>query len=384
MDKLLSENKLRIDQIASISITNQRETIVAWDKVTGKPLYNAIVWQCNRSAEICKELIALGYEKLVQRKTGLKIDSYFSGSKIKWLVENIVEVGEALESERLAIGTMDSWLIWKLTNGKHFLTEPSNASRTLLFDIYENQWDEELINLFGIKLSVLPEVVPSSSNFGTYLGIPIVGVMADSQAALYGQSCLVPGEIKITLGTGSSIMMQIGEKANYHDSSILTTIAWKSNDKTYYALEGIIRSCGDSLNWLEENLDMFEDIANVSNQVLSTQGKEDVFFVPALQGMGAPFWKQELAAAFIGMRRSTKKEDLLRAVLESIIFQIRAVIDSMESVSKTKIQTVKVDGGMINNHKLMEQLAILLNKDVELNAIEELSAIGCLKLTCIL
>lgn len=381
LSELLKQNKLKAHEIESISITNQRETIVAWDKVTGKPLYNAVVWQCNRSAEICKELIALGNEKLIQRKTGLKIDSYFSGTKIKWLVENIPEVGEALESDRLAIGTIDTWLIWQLTDGKHFVTEPSNASRTLLFDIYENHWDEELIKLFGINLSVLPEVLPSSSTFGTYSGIPIVGVMADSQAALYGQGCLETGEIKITMGTGSSVMMQVGEKANYCDSSILTTIAWETNTKTYYALEGIIRSCGDSLNWLEENLDMFEDIASASNRVLSTEGKEEIFFIPALQGMGAPFWKQELTAAFIGMRRSTKKEDLLRAVLESIIFQIRSVIDSMETVSKTKIQTVKVDGGMINNRILMEQLAVLLNKNLELNAVEELSAIGCLKLT---
>lgn len=381
LNQLLTDNQLEAQAIKSISITNQRETIIVWDKLTGKPLYNAVVWQCNRSTQICNELIALGNESLISEKTGLRIDSYFSGTKIKWLVDHIPDIQFALAQERLAVGTMDSWLIWQLTDGEYFVTEPSNASRTLLYDIYGNCWDEDLAALFGVKLSALPEVLPSSATFGSYRGIPIIGVMADSQAALYGQGCLETGEIKITMGTGSSVMMQSREKANYHSSSILTTIAWKTTDQTFYALEGIIRSCGDSLNWLEENLAMFDDIASASNHVLSQNSDEEVFFIPALQGMGAPFWDQQMTAAFVGMRRSTKKEDLLRAVLESIIFQIKTVIDSMENLSETTIRTVKVDGGMINNHKLMEQLAALLNKNLELNAVEELSAIGCLKLT---
>lgn len=381
LEELLNENNLSLEAIQSLSITNQRETIVAWNKRTGKPLYNAIVWQCSRSTDICKELIAQGKEQVINEKTGLKLDSYFSGTKIKWLVEHIPEVRSALEQEELAIGTMDTWLIWKLTNGERFATEPSNASRTLLYDIYENRWDEELVTLFGIRPSCLPEVLASTSAFGTYRGIPIIGVMADSQAALYGQSCLTKGEIKVTMGTGSSIMMQVEDNMNYHDSSILTTIAWKTENQTNYALEGIIRSCGDALNWLEENLSLFDDITLASNQVLQGTSDEEVFFVPALQGLGAPFWNQEMRASFIGMCRSTKKEDLLRAVLESIIFQIRAVIDAMEAVAKTKIQKIKVDGGMINNRRLMELMASLLNKDLELKSVEELSAIGCLKLT---
>lgn len=381
LEELLNENGLTPEAIQSLSITNQRETIVAWNKRTGKPLYNAIVWQCSRSTDICKELIAQGKEQVINEKTGLKLDSYFSGTKIKWLVEHIPEVRSALEQEELAIGTMDTWLIWKLTNGERFATEPSNASRTLLYDIYENRWDEELVTLFDIRPSCLPEVLASTSAFGTYRGIPIIGVMADSQAALYGQSCLTKGEIKVTMGTGSSIMMQVEDNMNYHDSSILTTIAWKTENQTNYALEGIIRSCGDALNWLEENLSLFDDITLASNQVLQGTSDEEVFFVPALQGLGAPFWNQEMRASFIGMCRSTKKEDLLRAVLESIIFQIRAVIDAMEAVAKTKIQKIKVDGGMINNRRLMELMASLLNKDLELKSVEELSAIGCLKLT---
>lgn len=379
-DQLFTETLLTPEQIESISITNQRETIVAWDRITGEPLYNAIVWQCNRTAEICEELIERGLSNLINEKTGLMIDPYFSGTKIKWLADNIPAIKEKSLKNELAIGTMDSWLLWNLSKEKVFATEPSNASRTLFYDINQNKWDQELAEIFGIACEDLPEIRSSSDNFGTLLGIPIKGVMADSQAALFGQACHKAGSLKVTMGTGSSIMMQLEDNNSYRDKRILTTIAWKTGDKTSYALEGIIRSCADSLNWLEEELGLFSKIAEASNEVLKQPTTESVFFVPALQGLGAPFWSKESSAMFVGMKKSTTKDDLLRAVLKSIVFQVKAVIDCMEEVTSIDIKDISIDGGVSHNHALMQMIANLLNKEIKLSNVKELSAIGALKM----
>lgn len=379
-DQLFTETLLTPDQIESISITNQRETVVAWDLVTGEPLYNAIVWQCNRTADICEELIEKGFSEIVNQKTGLKIDPYFSGTKIKWLVDNVPSIKEKSLNNELAIGTIDSWLIWNLSKEKTFATEPSNASRTLLYDINKNSWDRDLAAIFGISCSALPEIRSSSDTFGYLLGIPIKGVMADSQAALYGQACHKAGSLKVTMGTGSSIMMQLEDNNSYRDERILTTIAWKTGERTSYALEGIIRSCADSLNWLEEELDLFQNVAEASNHVLEKGLANSVYFVPSLQGLGAPFWSKESAAMFVGMQRSTTKEDLLCAVLESIAFQVKAVIDCMEEVTAITIQDISIDGGVSHNQQLMQLIADLLGKEIKLSNVKELSAIGALKM----
>ncbi|MDN2638025.1 FGGY family carbohydrate kinase [Enterococcus avium] len=379
INQAFTENQLHHSQIASLSITNQRETIVAWDKVTGKPLYNAIVWQCNRSIDICERLIQQGKADVISQKTGLRVDPYFSGTKIQWLYDEIPMIREKSQAAELAIGTMDSWLIWKLTNGEVFATEASNASRTLLFDIQNLRWDSELANLFHCHIEDLPEIRNSSDIFGSYQGIVIKGVMADSQAALFGQGCLKKGEVKVTLGTGSSVLMQMKKEGDFRDQRIMTTVAGVDNQGTSYALEGIIRSCADSIHWFNEEIASFLDINQACNLAVSGQS-EEIYFIPALQGLAAPFWLQESTGMFVGMRRKTTKLDLLRAILESIIFQIKAVIDVMEEVTGRKIKTVKVDGGVTKNTQLMILLADLLEKEVVINNMEELSAIGALNM----
>lgn len=381
IEKALTETRLLPDQIASLSITNQRETIVAWDKVTGKPLYNAIVWQCNRSLAICEQLINKGKSGFIQARTGLTIDSYFSGTKVKWLYDELPIISQKSRDSELAIGTIDSWLVWNLTQQQAFVTEPSNACRTLLYNIHTHVWDEELLELFGGSTKDFPEIKSSSEIVGYYLGIPIQGIMADSQAALYGQGCLKPGEVKATLGTGCSIMMQVGETDTYHDQRILTTVSQRQGNKTYYALEGIIRSCADSLRWFEEQVANLADISNLCNQVLAEKRQENVYFLPGLQGLGAPFWNNEATGAFIGLKRTTTRLDMLGAILDSIIFQIKAVIDVLEEVYGHKIQTIKVDGGVTRNSALIQRLANLLQKEIIVNNIEELSALGAMLLT---
>ncbi|MGC6767490.1 FGGY-family carbohydrate kinase [Enterococcus sp. LJL128] len=369
------EQKVQKEDILAISITNQRETILAWDKITGKPLCNAIVWQCNRSSDICEALIEQGLEKVINQKTGLRLDPYFSGTKIKWLTEKHPAIAGKSGTGELAIGTMDSWLLWNLTQEKVFATDGSNACRTLLYNINTQQWDEELIQLFGINQTDLPEIRAADENFGCYQGIPIIGVMADSQAALLGEACTSYGDVKITMGTGCSVMMQIREQNNLKNRQILTTVAWQKKNEAVYALEGIIRSCGDAVNWFCQTIAVSEGISDLCNEVL-LGNKEDIFFIPALQGMGAPFWDNTMTAAFFGIKRTTTEKEMLRAVLESIIFQIKAVTDAMEEVSGQAINQVFIDGGVSKNKALMILLASLLDKKVIVSEVEEYSALG--------
>lgn len=380
LSDVFTEKEITAAEVASISITNQRETIVAWDRSTGKPLYNAIVWQCNRSAGICAEMIAKGLEPMINQKTGLRIDPYFSGTKINWLVKEINAIKEKSGSGDLAIGTMDSWLLWNLTEGATFATEASNACRTLLYNISTMDWDPALIELFGIDVIDLPKLTPADAIFGYYQTIPIVGVLADSQAALFGEGCKEVGDVKITMGTGCSIMMQVQQQNQLRDQRILTTTAWQTEKDCAFALEGIIRSCGDAINWFSEQIAPLPNVAAICDQVLVRDTDEAIYFVPALQGMGAPFWHNQLTASFLGMKRTTTQQDLLRAVLESILFQIKAVIDVMEEVSGRMINHVMIDGGMSKNHPLMTMLATLLHKEVIVSEVEEFSAIGTMTL----
>ncbi|WP_086348018.1 FGGY-family carbohydrate kinase [Candidatus Enterococcus clewellii] len=373
---LFQENSLEYSDISALSITNQRETILAWDKTTGEPIYNAIVWQCNRSAALCESLIEQGMEELINQKTGLRIDPYFSGTKVKWLYDELPEVAEKSGTGELAIGTIDSWLIWKLTEGAVFATDASNACRTLLYNINTKTWDDELLQLFSIDHKDLPEIRKADSVFGAYQGIPIIGVMADSQAALLGEGCRAFGDVKITMGTGCSVMMQINKQNSLRDLRILTTTAWQQKKDEAYALEGIIRSCGDAINWFSQAITATDDISERCNKVLLKRKEESVFFIPALQGLGAPFWKNTETAAFNGITRTTTQEELLRAVLESIIFQIKAVLDVMEEVSNQPINQVFIDGGVSKNRPLMSLLATLLNKEVIVSEVEEFSALG--------
>lgn len=376
LEQAFVENQLTTEMIEGISVTNQRETIVAWDKVTGQPLYNAIVWQCNRSMEICEEMIQMGKESLINEKTGLRLDPYFSGTKVKWLVDNVSTVAEKSGTGELAVGTIDSWLIWHLTQQTVFATEASNACRTLLFNINELSWDSELIDLFGIHLLDLPEVRTSDELFGSYQGIPIKGVMADSQAALLGEECLASGDVKVTMGTGCSVMMQLEDTSQLRDQRILSTIAWQQHHQIAYGLEGIIKSCGDSINWFLTTFGNNEELGSFCDKVLDDQTDETVYFIPALQGLAAPEWNNKVTASFVGLKRTTTQADCLRAILESIIFQVKAVLDVMEEVTKYDVQCVHVDGGVIKNKSLMKRLATLLGKTVVLNDVEELSAIG--------
>ncbi len=377
---MLEETGLSEHDIQSLSLTNQRETVVAWNKSSGEPISNALVWQCNRSIDICERLIKDEKEAIIQQRTGLKIDSYFSGPKLKWLFENVDEMGKLANTGELAIGTIDAWLIWNLTDGEVFATEPSNACRTLLYNIYENSWDDVLCDVFLVPKNCLPEVRNSDDFFGTFYGIPIQGVMADSQAALYGQGCFNFGDVKMTLGTGSSVLMQIQNEVTLKSDNILRTIAFTNKQKTDFAFEGIIRSCGDTLTWLANELDFFETVEDGFKLAESVPDNGGVYLIPAQIGLAAPFWNSRPQAAFVGMNRSTTKAHLVRAGFESILYQLRAVIDELEVVSGMSLSDISVDGGVSRNERLMQMLANIIKKNIRVSFVEELSAVGVITL----
>lgn len=375
IDAVIDNNKLKYSQIKSISITNQRETILIWDKITGKTYGNAMVWKCNRGIEICEKLIENGFEDLIRNKTGLKIDPYFSASKLAHFFKNN-KISE-LEKKNLAIGTMDSWLIWNLSKEGNFYTEESNACRTLLFDIRNKIWNEELCKIFDVPIDALPKVVDSNTDFGTYKGIKISSVLADSQSALLGNKCLEEGQIKATLGTGSSMLLNFGNKI-CKDERIVTTIAWNKNGKTTYALEGIIKSYGDILNWGKNKLNLFSSYDEASKLALEDNNKTDVIFVPAIQGLSAPFWKPKAKGAFLNMSITSTKKDLIKAMFDSLAFQTRSVIDLYSEVLNKEIEEIFLDGGSTKNPFFMQLLADVTQKKLFVMDIEEASALGTL------
>lgn len=373
------------ENIDGLSITNQRETVVVWDKKTGEPLYRAIVWQCLRGDEICKEIKAKGYEEVIKEKTGLVIDPYFSASKIKWLLDNVVKN----YSDRIAVGTIDSWLIWKLTNGVH-ATDYSNACRTMLFNINRLDWDEELLGLFNIPRSAMPEVLPSDSIFGyTYCSgilkreIPICGVIGDSQAALFGQGCFKRGMTKATYGTGSSIMMNVENKLIYPSKGVVTSIGWGVKDEVVYVLEGNVHATGAAIKWLAENLGLISNLDEIENICSSLEDTEGVYFVPAFSGLGAPYWESEARGLIYGLTFKASKAHLIRAAVEAIAYQIRDVIEVLRDVAGAKIDELKADGGAAKNNFLMQFQADILGIPVIRSNMEDMSAFGAFLIGCL-
>jgi len=380
---VLSQSGTDLTNIAAIAITNQRETVLVWDRKTSKPVYNAVVWQCQRGAEICKILKEKGYGKMVEAKTGLIIDPYFSATGLKWILENVEGVRKKAEVGELAFGTIDSWLIWKLTGGKVHATDYSNASRTMLFNIYELEWDKELLDLMSVPESMAPEVKYSDDIFGyTEINdvfdreIPITGVMGDSHAALFGQNCYKKGMAKATYGTGSSIMMNIGKKPMKSPEGLVTSIGWGCKSKIDYVFEGNIHCTGDTIKWLVDDLELISD-ANVSENLAKSVGDNNgVYMVPAFVGLGAPYWDNKARACISGMPRSTKKAHVVRAALEAIAYQVKDLVDLMSSASGVALKKLRVDGGPTRNNFLMQFQADMLSCTIERTNVEEVSALG--------
>lgn len=379
----LSEKNISASQIAGIGITNQRETAVVWDKKTGNPVYNAIVWQSRQTAEICNELVENGYNDLFRDKTGLLIDAYFSGTKVKWILDNVEGAREKAERGDLLFGTIDTWLIWRLTGGKTHVTDYSNASRTLMYNIYDLKWDEELLDILGVPASMLPEVKPSSEIYGYtdevhFFGesTPIAGIAGDQQAALFGQACFETGMVKNTYGTGCFMLMNTGEKAVKSDNGLLTTIAWGIDGKVEYALEGSIFVAGSAVQWLRDGMRMFRDSAESEAYAARVDSTEGVYVVPAFVGLGTPYWESDVRGAVFGLTRGTEKEHFIRATLESLAYQTKDVLDAMEADSGISLKKLRVDGGAISNNFLMQFQSDILDVPVECPGISETTALG--------
>jgi glycerol kinase len=369
-------------QLSGIGITNQRETTVVWDRLTGEPLCNAIVWQDRRTAAYCDELKQKGLSELIRQKTGLVIDAYFSGTKIKWILDNIKGAREKAENGMLAFGTIDSWLVWKLTGGQIHITDVSNASRTMLFNIHTLQWDTEMLELLTIPASILPIAVPSSEIYGytknQFFGaeVPIAGIAGDQQAALFGQMCLEEGMVKNTYGTGCFMLMNTGETPRLSKNNLLTTIAWQINGKTTYALEGSIFMAGAVIQWLRDGLGIIKTAAEAEELALTVNDNGDLYFVPSFTGMGAPYWDQHARGLMIGVNRGTTRAHIARAALEGIAFQTMDVLSVMELDAQIKISELRVDGGASTNNLLMQIQADLLGIPVVRPQITETTAMG--------
>lgn len=380
---VLSEKNIQPEQIEGIGITNQRETTVVWDKVTGKPIYNAIVWQSRQTAGVCEELKAQGHEELFKDKTGLLIDAYFSGTKVKWILDHVDGARKRAEAGELLFGTIDTWLIWKLSGGKKHVTDYTNASRTLMYNIYALTWDEELLTLLDVPKSMLPEVCSSSEVYGltdksVFFGhaAPIAGVAGDQQAALFGQTCFEKGMVKNTYGTGCFLLMNTGEKAVKSESGLLTTIAIGIDGKVEYALEGSIFVAGSAIQWLRDGLRMFKTSAESEAYAERVESTEGVYVVPAFVGLGAPYWDSDVRGAVFGLTRGTSKEHFVRATLESLAYQTKDVLDAMEKDSGITLLKLRVDGGAVRNDFLMQFQSDLLNVPVERPIINETTALG--------
>ncbi len=370
------------DEIYGIGITNQRETVVVWDKATGAPVYNAIVWQCRRTAKRCEELAKSGLGKMIKEKTGLLLDPYFSASKIEWILDNVEGARERAERGELAVGTIDTWLIWNLTGGKIHATDYSNASRTMLFNINTLTWDEELLEIFNIPASMLPEVLPSSHVFGytdpSLLGaeIAIAGVAGDQQAALFGQCCFGEGELKNTYGTGAFLLMNIGNKPKINDSGLITTIAWGLDGKVSYAFEGSVFVCGAAIQWLRDGMRVIESAADSEYYASKVKDSGGVIVVPAFQGLGAPYWDPYARGMIIGLTRATNKYHIIRATIESMAYQTADVIDLMEKSADIKVSELAVDGGASANNLLLSFQADILGIPILRPECIETTALG--------
>jgi len=378
----LARARARPRDISALGITNQRETVIVWERETSKPVYNAIVWQDRRTASICQQLVQDRMEDLVRSKTGLLIDPYFSASKIAWILENVEGAREKAEAGKLAFGTVDTWLIWNLTSGKKHVTDYTNASRTMLFNVIDGKWDEELLRLFKIPKQIMPDVVWSSGEIGevtTTLGlspIPIAGIAGDQQAALFGQLCLNPGDAKNTYGTGCFLLENIGEKFVSSKHRLITTLICSLNQRLEYAFEGSIFIGGAVVQWLRDNLKLIRRSSEIEALAQSVNDSDGVVLVPAFVGLGAPHWDAHASGLLIGLRRSTQPGHIARAALESIAFQVADVIDAMNSESDSKFCELRVDGGAAVNDMLMQFQSDLLGIPVLRPAVTETTALG--------
>ncbi|MFD1419179.1 glycerol kinase GlpK [Companilactobacillus keshanensis] len=377
------ESGIKPNQISGIGITNQRETTVIWDKKTGLPIYNAIVWQSRQTTSIADRLKAEGYDQMIHEKTGLLIDSYFSATKIRWILDHVDGAQERAEKGELLFGTIDSWLLWKLSGGEAHVTDYSNASRTMLFNIHELKWDDEILKIMNIPKAMLPEARPNSEVYATTKGyhfygseVPISGMVGDQQAALFGQMAFEPGMVKNTYGTGAFIVMNTGEKPQISDNNLLTTIGYGINGKVYYALEGSIFVAGSAIQWLRDAMRLVDSAPDSEDAAMSSSDDDEVYVVPAFTGLGAPYWDSNARGAVFGLTRGTSREDFIKATLQSLAYQSRDVIDTMKKDTGIDIPTLKVDGGAANNKYLMQFQADILQTPVQRAKDLETTALG--------
>ncbi|MBC2116579.1 glycerol kinase GlpK [Listeria booriae] len=380
---VLLKTNISSKQVAGIGITNQRETTVVWEKETGNPIYNAIVWQSRQTADICNQLKKDGYNDMVRDKTGLLIDAYFAGTKARWILNHVDGAQERAENGELLFGTIDTWLVWKLTGGKAHVTDYSNASRTLLYNIYDLQWDDELLEMLNIPKVMLPEVKQSSEVYGTtvpyhFFGeeVPVAGIAGDQQAALFGQGCFEKGEAKNTYGTGCFLLMNTGDKAVKSDTGLLTTLAWGIDGKVEYALEGSIFVAGSAIQWLRDGMRMLRHSGDSENYASRIESSDGVYVVPAFVGLGAPYWDSDVRGAVFGLTRGTEKEQFIRATLESLAYQTKDVLNAMEKDSGIELKLLHVDGGACANDFLMQFQADILNVPVERPENRETTVLG--------
>lgn len=383
LQSLINKNSLSASDVSCLSITNQRETIVVFDRETGVPLYPAIVWQCRRGDPFCQQLIQDGHETLVHQKTGLKIDTYFPASKLTWLLKHEPDIKQKLENGEALIGTIDAYLIYRLTGGEIFATDHSNASRTLLFNITSLTWDSELCELFNIPMNALPEIRESSATYGeTDLNgllsapLPICGIMGDSQAALFAQRSFTQGEAKVTIGTGSSVLLNIGDELRYSQNGLLTAIGWVYQGKPTYAFEGIINYAGATIVWLRDQLELLRSSAETEVLSLSVEDNGGVYLVPAFVGLNAPYWRSDIKAAILGLSSATTRAHIARAALESIAYQIKDVLELMADDAQTDLKMIRGDGGAVKNKFLMQFIADMSGIIARASELPELSALG--------
>lgn len=383
LKRVISQSKINVLEVAAIGITNQRETTVLWDKNTGMPLYNAIVWQSRQSVEICDKLIEQGYEDLIKQKTGLPIDAYFSASKIKWIIDNVAGVKEKMENDEVCFGTVDSWLLWNLSQNKIHATDYTNASRTMLFNIHTLEWDQELLDIFGISKNILPKVYPSSyqyayTNPSHLFGneILISGVAGDQQAALFGQKCFEKGSLKNTYGTGCFLLLNTGNTPINSKNGLITTISCSENEEIKYALEGSVFVGGSAVQWLRDSLEIIESSKQSEMIAEKVPDNGGVYIVPAFVGLGTPYWDMDVKASILGLTRGSSKHHIVRATLESIAFQTKDIVELMINETNLKLTKLKVDGGASSNNLLMQFQADILDVEIEVSANVETTAIG--------
>ena len=379
-EDLIVNNNISLDSIISLGITNQRETIVLWDKDSGKPLYNAIVWQDKRTTNICEKIKKDDLEKYIKENTGLVVDSYFSATKIKWIIDNVDGVKNKIKENKVLAGTIDSWLIYNLTSFQSHVTDYTNASRTMIYNIKTLSWDDKILNYLDISKSILPKVLPSSSEFGTFeykgIKLPIRGVAGDQQAALFGQACFDNGMVKNTYGTGCFLLMNTGKNMNSSSNGLLTTIACSTSNSVNYALEGSVFIAGAAIQWLRDSLKLIKNASETEKIANSIDELKDIYVVPAFAGLGAPYWDMYSRGAIFGLSRDTGREQIIKATLESLAYQTKDIIDVMERDSNLKLKSLKVDGGACKNDYLMQFQSNLINSEVLRPEIIESTAMG--------